>query len=45
MPTVNLPTGVDLYYETHGSGEPLALIPSTAFSGASSDRQPRSCPQ
>jgi pimeloyl-ACP methyl ester carboxylesterase len=33
MPTVNLPTGVDLYYETHGSGEPLVLIPSTAFSG------------
>jgi hypothetical protein len=25
MPTVNLPTGVDLYYETHGSGEPLVL--------------------
>ena len=32
MPTVNLPTGVSLYYETHGSGEPLVLIPSTAFS-------------
>src|SRR5688500_1593435 len=33
MPNVSLPTGVDLYYETHGSGEPLVLIPSTAFSG------------
>lgn len=33
MPNVNLPTGVDLYYETHGSGEPLVLVPSTAFSG------------
>jgi pimeloyl-ACP methyl ester carboxylesterase len=32
MPTVNLPTGVNLYYETHGAGEPLVLIPSTAFS-------------
>ncbi len=32
MPNVNLPTGVDLYYETHGDGEPLLLIPSTAFS-------------
>ena len=33
MPSVNLSTGVRLYYETHGSGEPLVLIPSTAFSG------------
>ena len=32
MPSVNLPTGVDLYYESQGSGEPLVLIPSTAFS-------------
>jgi pimeloyl-ACP methyl ester carboxylesterase len=32
MPNTNLPTGVDLYYETHGAGEPLVLIPSTAFS-------------
>jgi len=31
MPNVTLPTGIDMYYETHGSGEPLALIPSTAF--------------
>ena len=33
MPNVNLPTGVDLYYESHGRGEPLILVPSTAFSG------------
>jgi len=32
MPIVKLPTGVDLYYESHGQGEPLVLIPSTAFS-------------
>src|SRR6266508_822133 len=33
MANATLPTGVNLYYETHGSGEPLVLIPSTAFSG------------
>src|ERR671914_249681 len=33
MPNVKLPTGVDLYYESHGQGEPLILVPSTAFSG------------
>jgi pimeloyl-ACP methyl ester carboxylesterase len=33
MPTVDLTTGVNLYYETHGSGEPLVFVPSTAFSG------------
>jgi len=32
VPKVHLPTGVSLYYETHGAGEPLVLIPSTAFS-------------
>ena len=32
MPNVNLPSGVNLYYETHGQGEPLVLVPSTAFS-------------
>jgi len=32
MPNVSLPTGVNLYYETHGRGEPLVLVPSTAFS-------------
>ena len=33
MPSIKLPTGVDLYYETHGQGEPLIFVPSTAFSG------------
>jgi len=33
MPNVKLPTGVDLYYESHGEGEPLILVPSTAYSG------------
>ena len=33
MPKVKLPTGVDLYYETHGQGEPLIFVPSTAYSG------------
>src|SRR5215510_14986871 len=32
MPQVDLPTGVSLYYETHGQGDPLVLIPSTGFS-------------
>jgi pimeloyl-ACP methyl ester carboxylesterase len=32
MPNVKLPSGVDLYFETHGSGEALVLIPSTGFS-------------
>ncbi|HXG51573.1 MAG TPA: alpha/beta hydrolase [candidate division Zixibacteria bacterium] len=32
MPIAQLFTGVDLYYESHGSGEPLILIPSTAYS-------------
>ncbi len=32
MPTAALPTGVELYYEVHGSGEPLLFFPSTAFS-------------
>ena len=27
----HLPTGIDLYYEVHGQGEPLVLIPSTGF--------------
>ncbi len=33
MPNVSLPTGLDLYYETHGQGEPLIFVPSTAYSG------------
>ncbi len=32
MANVKLATGVDLYYESHGQGEPLVLVPSTAFS-------------
>ena len=32
MPNVDLPSGVNLYYEVHGSGEALVLVPSTAFS-------------
>ena len=32
MPNVKLSSGVDLYYETPGGGEPLVLIPSTGFS-------------
>jgi 3-oxoadipate enol-lactonase len=33
MPSVKLSTGVDLFFETHGAGEPVVLIPSTGFSG------------
>jgi 3-oxoadipate enol-lactonase len=33
MPSVKLPTGVDLYYESHGRGDPLILVPSTTYSG------------
>lgn len=33
MPVASLPTGVDVYYESHGEGEPLVLIPATGFSG------------
>lgn len=33
MPVESLPTGVELYYESHGQGEPLILIPGTGFSG------------
>ncbi len=31
MPTVHLRTGIDMYYESHGEGEPFVLLPSTAF--------------
>lgn len=31
MPIASLPTGVELYYEVHGAGEPLMLVPSTGF--------------
>ena len=33
MAIASLPTGVELYYEMHGRGDPLLLFPSTAFSG------------
>src|SRR5438874_2021974 len=33
MPTIHLPTGVALYYESHGQGEALIFVPSTAYSG------------
>ncbi|MFQ5930358.1 MAG: alpha/beta fold hydrolase [Acidobacteriota bacterium] len=32
MPVQSLPTGVDLYYQSYGQGEPLILIPATGFS-------------
>ncbi len=32
MSSAKLPTGVDLYYESHGQGEPLVLVPATGFS-------------
>ncbi|MDH3241031.1 MAG: alpha/beta hydrolase, partial [Alphaproteobacteria bacterium] len=31
MPLERISTGIDLYYEIHGTGEPLVLIPSTAY--------------
>ena len=33
MPTQKLSTGIDLYYETHGKGEPVYLIPGTGSAG------------
>jgi pimeloyl-ACP methyl ester carboxylesterase len=33
MPIQKLSTGIDLYYEAHGSGEPVVFIPGTGFSG------------
>jgi pimeloyl-ACP methyl ester carboxylesterase len=33
MPLATLSTGVDIYYESHGKGEPLVFIPATGFSG------------
>ena len=32
MPNVKLPTGADIYFESHGGGDPVVLIPSTGFS-------------
>jgi 3-oxoadipate enol-lactonase len=33
MPVQSLSTGIDLYYEVHGEGEPLVFIPATGFGG------------
>ena len=33
MPIAKLSTGMDLYYESHGRGEPVAFIPGTGFAG------------
>ena len=33
MATADLPTGVKIYYESHGEGQPLVFIPATGFSG------------
>jgi pimeloyl-ACP methyl ester carboxylesterase len=33
MPTVRLNTGIELYYESHGAGEPLFFIPATGMAG------------
>ena len=39
MPIATLSTGIDLYYETHGAGEPVVFIPGTGFSGNVWDRK------
>lgn len=33
MPVASLSTGVDIYYESRGQGEPLVFVPATGFSG------------
>jgi len=33
MPKHRISTGIELYYESHGQGEPIVLIPGTAFGG------------
>lgn len=33
MPLAKLSTGINLYYESHGHGEPIAFIPGTGFAG------------
>jgi pimeloyl-ACP methyl ester carboxylesterase len=33
MPVAKLSTGIDLYYECHGYGEPVVFIPGTGFAG------------
>ena len=39
MPMTSLPTGIDLYYEVEGSGEPLLLIMGTASDHSTWSRQ------
>jgi pimeloyl-ACP methyl ester carboxylesterase len=33
MPVAKLSSGIDLYYESHGHGEPVVFIPGTGFAG------------
>jgi pimeloyl-ACP methyl ester carboxylesterase len=33
MPVAKLLTGIDLYFECHGHGEPIVFIPGTGFAG------------
>lgn len=33
MPQSKLPTGIDLYYESHGHGQAIVFIPGTGFAG------------
>lgn len=33
MAVASLTTGIDVYFESHGRGEPLVFIPATGFSG------------
>jgi pimeloyl-ACP methyl ester carboxylesterase len=33
MPVAKLSTGINLYYESHGHGEPIVFIPGTGFAG------------
>jgi pimeloyl-ACP methyl ester carboxylesterase len=33
MPVAKLPTGINLYYESHGDGEAIVFIPGTGFAG------------
>src|SRR5262245_46695524 len=33
MPLAKVSTGITLYYESHGRGEPIVFIPGTGFAG------------
>ena len=39
MPKLQLPTGIEMYYEVQGSGPPLLLIMGTAADHATWDKQ------